>query len=164
MSITVTSGCRLAGGILAVLFALAGLTGCESEPRVDDSTLVFVTREEVNKLIASEKRPAMMVDARNPSKFVAGHIAGAINLPLTEAEARDPRLAGVRTVIVYAEGYTDPLAIALSKKLLRLRYEDVRTYRDGLKDWIAANGATAQGDGTGEADVAARSAAKSGEK
>ncbi len=164
MSMSDTSGNRLVCGLLALFLGLAGLAGCESEPRVDDSTLVFVTREEVNKLMESEKRPAMLVDARSPSKFVEGHIAGAINLPLTEAEARDSRLAGVRTVIVYAEGYTDPLAIALSKKMLRLRYEDVRTYREGLKDWIAGGGATAQGDGTGEADVAARNAAQSGEK
>lgn len=145
---------RLMGGwvtLVGMCVAFLVLTaGCETEPKTDDDSLVFVTHGEVLKLLASDKRPAMLVDARSAAKYMEGHIAGSISMPLADAEAKDPRLAGTRIVIVYGEGYTDPQPIALSKKLIRLRYEDVRTYREGLKDWVANGGATAQGESAGD--------------
>jgi 3-mercaptopyruvate sulfurtransferase SseA len=64
------------------------------------------------------------------------HIPGAISIPLPEAQRDDKRLKDARLIIVYALDWEDPIAMAMSKKLMALGYKDVQTYRGGLREWV----------------------------
>jgi rhodanese-related sulfurtransferase len=45
-----------------------------------------LTPEELKRLIDQE--PVQLVDVRNPSEYAAGHVPGAINIPMDQIEAR----------------------------------------------------------------------------
>ncbi len=49
-----------------------------------------------------EQRPAL-IDVRAPEEFAAGHIPGAINIPLDELRARLPEVPKGRPIAVYCQ-------------------------------------------------------------
>jgi len=116
--------------------------GCGA-PRISDRDLVFVDPAEASRLIARH-RPilggdnAVWVDPRSDIEFRSGHIPGALNVPLEDAELRLRDLEEFDTVIVYGDSFNDPVALAMSKTLLGMRLSDVRTLRGGLRTWTEA--------------------------
>ena len=63
----------------------------------------------------------------------------AINLPFGRVtEDHERVLAGYDLLIVYGDDYNDPIAEAMSKRLLNLGYKDVRTLRGGITAWTDA--------------------------
>ena len=80
---------------------------------------------------------AARLDTREPADFAAGHIPGALNIPLPELDRRDPRLAEATRILVYAQGYDSPLSPAAAKKLISLGYQNVYDFRGGAELWKA---------------------------
>lgn len=127
--------------ITSLLIAVAlcvTLAECTQEIKVDDDDLVFISREDVQEAIkkaGSRKNRIVIVDPRSPSRYQAGHLATAINIPLPDAIRDDPRLSNAKTVYVYGDRSDDPLCMAMCKKLMAFKYEDVCMYQGGLEDW-----------------------------
>jgi len=47
---------------------------------------------------------ALLIDVREPDEFVAGHIAGAVNIPLSIFSPRNVPDAGGRTIVLQCAG------------------------------------------------------------
>lgn len=127
---------RLCAGLL-----LSGLcllpASCNSETKVSDRDLAYIEDPAfVEATSGRAKKPVVIVDARPAHRYEMAHIPGAISIPLQEAKRDDPRLKDAKLIIVYALDWEDPVAMAMSKKLLALGYREVQTYRGGLREWV----------------------------
>lgn len=78
---------------LSLLAALAFAPGCASNSAT-------ITGEKAKALVSAG---ATLVDVRTPEEFAAGHIEGALNLPVDELEAKLAVLAGKEQseIVVY---------------------------------------------------------------
>ncbi len=121
-----------------LVFGLALLaTGCNSQPKVNDGDLVYIEDTAFVEAIAKrEKKPIVIVDARAAFRYEMAHIPGAISIPLPDAKREDKRLKDAGAIIIYALDWEDPIAMAMSKKLMALGYKEVQTYRGGLREWV----------------------------
>ncbi len=94
-----------------------------------------------------DRREALFVDARDASAFAAGHIAGAVSLPLGEYAARLPRfIAQVprgTTLVAYCNGYDCHDSRDLGARLLEAGYRTVYVFEGGFPEWRDAGYATA---------------------
>jgi rhodanese-related sulfurtransferase len=85
---------------------------------------------------------ALFVDARDPLSFTRGHIKGAWNVPLAEAERSLTEIgilakAGL-AVIVYCDGVDCPLSPELARTLQRRGVPSVKIIVDGWRLWSEA--------------------------
>ena len=122
----------------ALIFALLLLPACAAfEQKTSDADLVerTVDTPRLLELMRNRSRPVALIDVRSEADFVAGHLPGAINIPLPRITAGDPRLAEAHTLIVYGDGWTDILTPAAAKKLIDLKYNNVYAYRGGVELW-----------------------------
>jgi len=91
-----------------------------------------ITPEEVKaKMDAGEE--FTLLDVRGPARYNAGHIIGAISIPLRELEYRYNELNPQDEIIVYCQvGVTSVTAAQL---LLRYGFSDVKNMVGGLSTW-----------------------------
>jgi rhodanese-related sulfurtransferase len=127
-----------------MLLCLVGLMAVGCSKKTSDRDLVLISPDQGQTLVNNQKRALLglgdvksgvWVDPRPAYKYAAGHIPGAINLPLKEIMERQDELKKFNVLIIYGEDYGDPVAIGMSKKLLQLQFKDVRTLEGGLKAW-----------------------------
>jgi glyoxylase-like metal-dependent hydrolase (beta-lactamase superfamily II)/rhodanese-related sulfurtransferase len=77
-----------------------------------------------------------VVDVRSEAEHAGGHIAGALNIPLTHLDERIGEIPAGRPVAVHCEGgYRSAIAASLLQKLGR---RDVHDMVGGYKAWLAA--------------------------
>jgi rhodanese-related sulfurtransferase len=79
----------------------------------------------------------VVVDARPASEFAAGHIAGAISVPVDEAQAAARELPGARSTSPTAGDRIASTPIGLVE-LLRASGRRARRLWDGFPEWKAA--------------------------
>ena len=116
--------------LVLVLLLLLTLPACTPGRHVSDRDVARVTAEQVAQWI--ERDDVALVDVRTREQYEAGHLPGAIHLPLPEMGADDERLAGARGIIVYGPEPPSRLASAGVKKLMRLGYRRVAMLPDGV--------------------------------
>ena len=75
-----------------------------------------------------------VLDVRPPEEFAAGHIAGAMSVPLAELEKRLADFPAGRLVVAYCRGPYCVLA-AEAVKLLRKRGVDALRLKEGYPEW-----------------------------
>ena len=88
----------------------------------------------------TRSRPdCLLVDARLPSDFEAGHLDGAINIPPSwKPEQYAARLSGIpkaTTIVLYCQSEGCPFSVYVSKKLHDFGYHDLRIYKGGFAEW-----------------------------
>lgn len=138
-------------GLIVLLLAIGG-GGCESTG-ISDKNLNFLgPTEALEEIQGSQgilglgaRAEGVWVDARSAMDFSAGHIPGAINLPLDRATTDHQQLSDYGVVVVYGASYNDPKAEALSKRLMQLGHEEVHTLRGGYQAWTEAGHETEPG-------------------
>ena len=79
-------------------------------------------------------RDVVVLDVRAPEEYAAGHIAGALSLPLAELRRRLADLPTSRKIVAYCRGPYCVLA-AEAVRLLRLRGFDAARLSDGYPEW-----------------------------
>jgi glyoxylase-like metal-dependent hydrolase (beta-lactamase superfamily II)/rhodanese-related sulfurtransferase len=80
--------------------------------------------------------PPTVVDVRSAAEYAGGHIAGAVNIPLTHLAERLGEIPAGRPVTVHCEGgYRSAIAASLLERHGR---RDVHDLVGGYKAWIAA--------------------------
>ncbi|MHC4142496.1 MAG: rhodanese-like domain-containing protein [Planctomycetota bacterium] len=133
---------------MAVILAavtVGSMNAC-MERKTSDRDLVLVDTTEAMQLVEGRKKllglagatSGAWVDPRGERAYREGHIAGAIHLPFQDVASRHQELMGYEILIVYGNGYKDPIAEAMSKRLMELKHKDVRTLRGGLRAWADA--------------------------
>jgi len=95
-----------------------------------------VELDEIDELLADG---ALFVDARNIEDYKAGHLVGAIPLPLGEAqvslESFSGRVVKEQVLILYCNGFGCPDSFDLGVILLEAGYQQVRVYEGGYPEW-----------------------------
>ncbi len=93
-----------------------------------------VERKELLRLIRSEE--VTIIDVRPTDEFEAGHIPGAINIPLAHLPRRLAELPHDREVVAYCRG---PYCLLSFDAVRRLRAKGYRARRlaDGFPEWKA---------------------------
>lgn len=101
----------------------------------DRDGMVPVGREEL--LERARAGEVVVLDVRPAEEYAAGHIAGALSVPITELEARLAELPKRREVVAYCRGpycvYADEAV-----KLLRASGRKARRLHEGFPEWRAA--------------------------
>ncbi|MDQ3609984.1 MAG: metalloregulator ArsR/SmtB family transcription factor [Actinomycetota bacterium] len=94
-----------------------------------------VTRDEL--LARLRTGDVTVVDVRPPEEYAAGHIAGALSVPLDELEARLAELPADTGVVAYCRG---PFCVYSSQavRMLREHGHQARRLQDGFPEWRLA--------------------------
>jgi ArsR family transcriptional regulator len=95
------------------------------EPLDQEVLLARVSRGEVT-----------LIDVRPEEEFAAGHLPGAISLPLAALEGRRTELPKGRDIVAYCRG---PYCVLAVEAVVRLRARGFRAFRleAGVHDWKA---------------------------
>jgi len=91
-----------------------------------------VSRQELLRRLRS--RDVVVLDVRPPEEYAAGHIAGALSLPLAELRRRLADLPTSVKIVAYCRGPYCVLA-AEAVRLLRQRGFDAARLSDGYPEW-----------------------------
>ena len=102
-----------------------------------------VAREELLERV--ERGDVVVLDVRPAEEFAAGHIAGAVSVPLEELEQRLTELPADAEIVAYCRG---PYCLLATKalELLRARGFRARRLEDGLPEWRLAGLPVAAGE------------------
>jgi rhodanese-related sulfurtransferase len=76
---------------------------------------------------------AVLVDVREPEEFSAGHVPGAINLPLGTLPGSAAKLDhDARTIVICQTGHR---SVTASRRLMKDGFSDVRNVKGGTSAW-----------------------------
>jgi rhodanese-related sulfurtransferase len=113
----------------------------------------FITLAETEDLFAQRMQGSeglLFIDSRGRDDFAAGHIPGALSVPLERIQ-RSRKTApgsewagtldfpGTQTLIVYCEGGDCQTSISLAKIIHDKGYQDIRIFTGGWAEWSAAS-------------------------
>jgi ArsR family transcriptional regulator len=126
--------------LLAALRRLAERNSAEVERLVrsyfhDRDSLEPVTREKLLQL--SRAGAVTVLDVRPEDEFALGHVAGAVNIPLRELEARLGELDPSQEIVAYCRSHYCVLSYE-AVAALRTRGFKARRLEEGLPEWRAA--------------------------
>jgi rhodanese-related sulfurtransferase len=78
-----------------------------------------------------------LIDTRPPEEFAAGHVPGAINVPLSELTSRLRELPRDQEIVAYCRG---PYCVLSYEAVAELRRRGFKAFRleDGFPEWKAA--------------------------
>jgi rhodanese-related sulfurtransferase/DNA-binding transcriptional ArsR family regulator len=134
---------RLAGGDVAALYALVRTIASEYLPDVETARAAYlgpdtdqVTREELLRRVGSGQ--ATVLDVRPAEEYAAGHIPGALSIPLAELAGRLAELPADQEVVAYCRGAYCVLAHD-AVRLLAAQGRRARRLVDGMLEWRLAD-------------------------
>jgi len=101
---------------------------------IDRKSLRAVTVEELRRGLA--KSSVILLDVRPADEYGAGHVPGALSIPLSELRSRLRRLPKTRDIIAYCRG---PYCVLADEAVGLLRSRGLRAFRleEGFPDWKA---------------------------
>ena len=132
---------RQAHLLLLVLIAATCATGCTKN--LSHKDLVFVNTTKAQELVQGKPKllglagieAGTWIDCRSEADYKAGHIPDAVNLPYERVSSDHEALKEYDILIVYGDDYNDNRAEGMSKRLMELGHDDVRTLTGGLRAW-----------------------------
>jgi rhodanese-related sulfurtransferase/DNA-binding transcriptional ArsR family regulator len=105
-----------------------------------------VSRRELLK--RAREKSVLILDVRPPKEYEAGHIRGAVSVPLNELQRRLTRLPKGKEIVAYCRGPYCVLSVH-AVELLRSRGFHARRLADGFPEWRGAGLPTASGPSRG---------------
>jgi rhodanese-related sulfurtransferase len=105
----------------------------------------LITRDELREAIAAGT--VTVVDALPESYYAQVHLPGAVNLVEDDVESRAADQLPDRDapIVTYCSNPACGNSQAVATRLERLGYRNVRKYREGVQDWVAAGLPTESG-------------------
>jgi rhodanese-related sulfurtransferase/DNA-binding transcriptional ArsR family regulator len=133
----------LAGGDVADLFARLREVARSYLPDVEAARVAYlgadgglpVTRDELQQL--TKTAAVTVLDVRPRLEYAAGHIPGAVGIPLEELAERLAELPGDGQIVAYCRGAYCVLAHD-AVRLLRTEGRDATRLADGMLEWRLA--------------------------
>ncbi|MGO9246441.1 MAG: rhodanese-like domain-containing protein [Verrucomicrobiia bacterium] len=117
-------------------------------PKASPQASATVALEEAKALWGNGT--AFFLDARATADYRAGHIAGALSLPIEEFDDHYPQIQPMLTpesaIVAYCDGMDCDLSHRLMDRLHELGYHDVRLLVNGWTTWHTAGLLTHTGD------------------
>ncbi len=97
-----------------------------------------ITRDELVAALAAHE--VVVVDALPGAYYEQQHLPGALNLVADDVRPRAEQLLPAKdaAIVTYCSNPACPNSHQVAGLLERLGYTDVRVYRDGIQDWVAA--------------------------
>jgi len=135
---------RLAGGEVVGLLSALGRAGEAHVAEVERIVrLYFAHKDELEPVAAKEllararKGLVTVLDVRPPEEYAAGHLPGAVNIPVDQLEKRLKELPKRKEVVAYCRG---PYCLMSydAVALLRNRGLKARRLEAGLPEWKLA--------------------------
>lgn len=110
----------------------------------DPEEIEPIDRKELRKLLS--RGDVVVVDVRPPEEYAAGHIKGALSIPLDELTSRLDEVPADAEIVVYCRG---PYCVYARQavRMLRSRGQRARRLVDGLPEWRVAGLPVAIGQG-----------------
>jgi rhodanese-related sulfurtransferase/DNA-binding transcriptional ArsR family regulator len=134
---------RLAGSDVAALYALVRTVASEHLPDVEAARTAYlgtgteqVTREELLDRVRAGH--ATVIDVRPAEEYAAGHIPGAVSIPLEELPKRLAELPADQEIVAYCRGAYCVLAHD-AVRLLTAEGRSARRLADGMLEWRLAD-------------------------
>lgn len=141
---------RLAGDEVVALLHALGAAGEAYSAEVERIVrLYFTAKDEMEAVPAADllerarKGLVTVLDVRPPEEFAAGHVPGAINIPISELEKRLVELPKRKEVVAYCRGPYCLMSYS-AVELLRKKGLRARRLQDGLPEWRLAGLPTAR--------------------
>lgn len=135
---------RLAGDEVVALLAALGHAGEAYLADVERTVRAYyAARDDLEPVPARElldrakKGLVTVLDVRPPEEYAAGHVPGAVNIPVHELERRLAELPRRREVVAYCRGPYCLMAYD-AVALLRKKGLKARRLEDGLPEWRLA--------------------------
>lgn len=99
---------------------------------------VLISRDELQAGI--DAGTVTIVDALGGDYYAKQHLPGAVSLAPGEVDVRAPFVLPDRdaSIVTYCTGPSCPNSGQVADRLTALGYANVRKYREGIEDWIAA--------------------------
>jgi rhodanese-related sulfurtransferase len=112
----------------------------------------FIALAEAEDLFAGNfqtEEGAIFIDSRSRPDFAAGHIPGALNIPVGELGSQGKKSGAAKlsatlpfpedqVLVVYCEGGDCQTSVALAKLIHERGFTDIRVLSGGWGDWVAA--------------------------
>jgi rhodanese-related sulfurtransferase/biotin operon repressor len=106
-----------------------------------------VPRDEL--LRRAREGTTIVLDVRPEEEYLAGHIPGAVSVPLDQLATRLEELPREKEVVAYCRGPYCFMAFE-AVRLLRARGREARRLEEGFPEWRTAGLPVASGSGTGD--------------
>jgi rhodanese-related sulfurtransferase len=103
-----------------------------SDFKADKQVLESITLDDL--LERSKKERILLLDVRPEEEYAAGHIRGAVSIPLAQLKKRMKELPAGKTIVAYCRG---PLCVmaADAVKLLQAKKINALRMEDGYVEW-----------------------------
>lgn len=114
----------------------------QTDRETGEDLSVYYQEMDAPTLEALQKTDMMiLLDARTPDKYLAGHIPGAISLPITHFKETYEKLASQltadKTLVLYCIGRDCMDSSLLAKELYNHGYHDIYVYKGGMEEWLS---------------------------
>ena len=89
----------------------------------------------------SDEGTVVLIDPRRSDRFESGHLPNARNVLLPDQtfdRGKDPAIERYENIVVYGNDPGSAAAIAMTKRLMSMRYDGVRWYEQGIREWVDA--------------------------
>lgn len=123
---------RVRGLLVAAL--TAGLVAPAVAGHVPGVTFPTLRSDAVKRLL-DVKEPVVLVDLRKPAEYGAGHLPGAISLPLAELARRHREIPKSSRVVLYCQCPIDEMG-EVHVFLAGLGYRNHVLLEDGFDGWL----------------------------
>lgn len=138
-SLILSAGVLLAKGLPALPAPPTEATSCGGDEAPVNGAVQWVTQEDAHAMLNDDT--VVFVDARPAGAFEAGHVAGALHVPMDDGTVSDAHLAMLRaprTIITYCDtGDGCARSATLAGLLTAAGLRDVRVLQGGLPGWNA---------------------------
>lgn len=107
-----------------------------------ESGITIVSREQTKVFVDAGAH--IVLDARPPADYAAGHIPGAFSVPSEQIDKYLPQvlpmLAPAQPILTYCSGHQCDESVKLTKHLLANGFTNVVLFQGGWAEWSAAKG------------------------